>query len=323
MHLPLQRRDTLAARTLRAIFGAAAVASILTGATGCDKQDDASVAVKQTSLAAKPQTLFFVFGDAADPRVLPLATLADGKITPITLDDIGWRDFDRLYFPPGARLSMHHDGLPKGDAVVRRGMWVGNDALYKLPNCQALRPLAAVTLDSAPPADVMLEMLATSDPLLPPPKRAPATASDVDSARALATRVGQHEGLTNSARAELDEVVKAITTSATPHPTLVASFMERGSGLNGVVRHVFLIGDYDEVTHAYMQSYVHVPADSLREYRRFIDHADLTGDGVDEIVLEGWQKQGDSYLMFLQYRESHWREMARSATRWCADPKKS
>lgn len=310
-------------RNLRAIFGAAAVASILTGATGCDKQDADATPVEQTSLAARPKALFFVFGDAADPRVLPVATLADGKITPITLNDIGWRDFDKLYFTQGARIAMYRDGAPMGDAVVRRGMWVGNDALYKLPNCKALRPLAAVTLDSAPPAAVMLELLAASDPLAPTAQRAAVVPADLDSARALATRVGQHEGLTNAARAELDEVVNAVATASTPHPTLIGSFMERGSGLNGIPRHVFLIGDYDEATHAYIQSFVHVPGDSLREYRRFIDHVDLTGDGVDEIVLEGWQKEGDSYLMFLQFRAGHWREIARGATRWCADPRKS
>ncbi len=311
-------------RTLRAIFGAATIASILTGATGCDKQaDDDASAPKQSSLAGKPQTLFFVFGDAADPRVLPLATLADGKITMITLDEPGWRDFDKLYFTAGTRLSMYHAGAPMGDAVVRRGMWSENDALYKLPNCRALRPLAAVTLDSTPPAAVMLELLASSDTLPTMALRAPTTPADVDSARVLATRVGQREGLTNTARSELDEVVLAIATAATPHPTLVGSFMERGSGLNGTPRHVFLIGDYDETTHSYLQSLVHVPTDSLREFRRFIDHVDLTGDGVDEIVLEGWLKEGDSYLMFFQFKAGRWREIARGATRWCADAPKS
>jgi hypothetical protein len=73
-----------------------------------------------------------------------------------------------------------------------------------------------------------------------------------------------------------------------------------------------------------VQSYTHVPAprDSAREYRRLIDHLDLTGDGVDEIVLEGWRTGSDSYLIFLQYRDGHWREIARSATSWCADVKK-
>ena len=301
-----------------------AVASILSLAAGCDKRDSAAPnEPAQTSLANKPRTLFFLFGDKADPRVLPLATLTDGKIKPIALDAAGWRDFDKLYFAAGAILPLYQNGNPVGDAVIRRGMWDGKDALYKLPGCRALRPLAAVTLTGTPASAVMLELLATSDPLPGLASRPAPTTADSDSASALATRVGQHEGLTSTARSELDEVVNVLPTGATSRPTLVGSFMERGSGVNGKPRHVFVIGDYSDSLKSYVQSFVHVPADSLREFRRLIDHADLTGDGVDEIVLEGWRSGGDSYLVFMQYRIGHWREIARGATSWCADAGKS
>jgi hypothetical protein len=65
-----------------------------------------------------------------------------------------------------------------------------------------------------------------------------------------------------------------------------------------------------------------VPQDTVREYRRLIDHLDLTGDGVDEIVLEGWHTGSDSFLVFLHYHDGHWREIARGATSWCGDPPK-
>ena len=66
---------------IRAIFGAAVVASILTLAVGCNKHDaEAFPAAKHTSLAGKPKTLMFIFGDRSDPRVLPLATLVNGEI---------------------------------------------------------------------------------------------------------------------------------------------------------------------------------------------------------------------------------------------------
>ena len=309
---------------LRAIFGVTLVASILSVATACDKRvADESKGPALTSLANKPKTLFFLFGDKSDPRVLPLAMLADGKIKPIQLDADGWRNFDQLYFPAGARLSLLQGGRSVGDAVVRRGMWQGGDALYKLPGCQALRPLAAVTLSGSPISAVMLELLATSEPIVGAAVRPPPTAAETDSAAALTVRIAQHEGFTNTARSELDEVLMAIPTGATGHPTLVGSYMERGSGLNGKPRHVFVMGDYSDSTKSYVQSYVHVPVDSLREFRRLIDHADLTGDGVDEIVLEGWRNGGDSFLVFMQYKAGHWREIARGATSWCADQKKS
>ncbi|MDB4915042.1 MAG: hypothetical protein JWM95_2686 [Gemmatimonadetes bacterium] len=304
------------------MFGFALMASILVLTTACDKRGGDKPLVGKTSLANKPRALLLLFGERSDPRMIPLALLTDGKIRPITLDAAGWKEFDKSYFAPGTRLSLYQDGTAITDAVVRRGMWNGTDApLYKLPGCQALRPLAAVTVDSSVVSAVSLELLATSEALPTLVPRAAATPADLDSARALAIRVAQHEGLTSAARSELDEVVQAINTGATPHPTLVGSFMERGSGLNGKPRHVFMLGDYVDSTHMYLQSFVHVPGDSVREFRRMIDHLDVTGDGVDEIAIEGWHNGGDSYLIFLQYQNGHWRELARGATSWCADRK--
>ena len=296
------------------------VASILSLAAGCDKRaPDRPPLPAQTSLANKPRALFLVFGDKADPRVLPVATLHEGRITPIRLGGDGWRNFDHLYFAVDSKLPLYEDGVQLGDAVIRRGMWEGNNALYKLPGCKSLRPLAAATLSGPPSRDVTLELLATSAPLVTPGMRPPPTRADSDSASAFVTRIAQHEGLTSAARSELDAVLKVIPTGATSHPTVVGSFMERGSGVTGKPRHLFVIGDWSDSTKGYVPSLTQVRGDSLPEFRRLIDHADLTGDGVDELVLEGWQNRGDSYLIFLRYQLGRWREAARGATSWCAD----
>jgi hypothetical protein len=322
MHSFLQRqRDRgRTPASLRAIFGIAVSASILTLASACNKSasDDVPEA-PQTSLAGKPRALLFLFGDRADPRVLPIATLANGEIRPFALDSGGWRNFDKLYFAVGSRMPVYTGGRPFGDAVIRRGMWDRDTALYKLPHCRALRPLAAATLDSLPAAAVMLEMLAMSDPLPSSPQRPAIVPADVDSARAAAVRLSQRAGITNAVRAELDEILRPIHTGATTHATLVTSYLERGSGVNGKPRHVFMIADYQDSAQVYAQSFIHVPLDSAREFRRLIDHVDLTGDGVDEIVLEGWRMSGDSFLIFLKFGAGRWREVARGATSWCAD----
>lgn len=304
------------------MFGRIAIASILTAA-GCGRETpNATPEPPVTNLAGKPRALFLLFGDRTDPRALPIATLVAGKVLPIELDERGWRGFDQLYFPAGGSLAVYQNGQQVADAQIRRGMWSEEAGpLYKLPACRALRPLAAVTLASAPSDAVMLELLATSDPLPALVLRTRSAAADVDSARALAARTGQREGLTTAARAELDLVASALPTGATGHPTLAASYLEQGNGVTGSPRHVFVLGDWSETAHGYTSSFVHVPDDASREFRRMIDHVDLTGDGVDEIVIEGWRIGGESYLIFLQYQQSQWREIARGATSWCADPK--
>lgn len=311
------------ARGLRAIFGGAAAASILTGAVGCDKHAEGETPPlkQQTSLAGKPTVLFLLFGDHNDPRLLPVATIGHGRISPITLDAQGWRKFDGLYFAKGSEMAIYRRGAPLGNAFVKRGMWDGDEPLYKLPGCRALRPLAAATLAAAPPDVVTLELLGTSDPLPPVPAR-PAVGPDLaDSARAVAARVAGREGLSATERADLELTVNAFHTGATGKPTLVASYSERGGGGGSSARHVFLLAD-SSAGGGYDATFVHVAKDSVPEYRRLIDHVDLTGDGVDEIVLEGWRAGGDTYLVVMKYDAGRWHEVARGDNTWCADPPK-
>ena len=306
-------------RHLRAIFGGAAIAGILSLATACDKHSDAAPNAKALSPTNKPNVLFLLFGEKGDPRLLPIATVIRGRVQPISLEAAAWRGFDSLYFSPGTHFPLYEHGARVGDAVVRRGMWDGKDALYKLPGCQALRPMAAVTLSGKPVNAVMLELLATSDSLAGSRPVPSVSKADDDSAAAALVRIGQREGFTTAARSELDVQSRALPTGATAHPTLFGSYMERGSGVNGKPRHLFAMLDYADSAKAYVRSFLHVPADSSREFRRLIDHVDLTGDGVDEVVLEGWKLGGDSFLVILRFANGQWREVARGASSWCAD----
>lgn len=318
--LPGVRGFPADSRSLRVLFGMAAVATILTATTGCDKQAETAEVVHRTSLANRPNIVFLLFGDRNDPRLLPVATTIQGQVAPVSLDAQGWRDFDHLYFRPGTPISLYRDGRPDGDGEIRRGMWDTSGALYTLPRCRSLKPLAAVKPRRADASEVMIERIATSDPLPAAPERRPIPSSAMDSARAVALRVSQREGITRGARARLDLAVSAIHTGATSWPTLVASYLERGGGIYGHPRHVFILADSS--SGGYTPTFVHSAEDSLPEYRRFIDHVDITGDGMDELLLEGWANGGDSYLLFLRYTNGKWREMARGETSWCGDPKK-
>lgn len=316
-----ERRSPTDARRLRAIFGVAVLASILTATTACDKNaETAEVPIRRTSLANRPNVIFLLFGDHADPRLLPVATTIEGQVAAVSLDAQGWRDFDHIYFHPGAPLSLYRDGRPDGNGEIRRGMWDDSGPLYTLPRCRSLKPLAALVPRESEASEVMLERIATSDPLAPAPDRGPVSSRSLDTARAIALKVSQHEGITRNARAGLDLAVYAIRTGATPAPTLVASYMERGGGIQGHPRHLFVLAD--STPGGYAPTFVHSAGDSLPEFRRYIDHVDVTGDGVDELLLEGWENGGDSFLLFMRYTNGRWREMARSEASWCADVKK-
>ena len=290
---------------------------------GCDKQAEGETApvIQQTSLAGKPTVLFLLFGDLADPRLLPVATIGHGRITSITLDAGGWRKFDGLYFKSGAQMAAYRRGASLGNAVIRRGMWDGDEPLYKLPGCRALRPLGAATLATPPPDVVTLELLSTSDPLPSGPVRPEVSAAMSDSAQVVAARIAGREGLTPADRADLELTVTAMHTGATSWPTLVGSYSERGGTAGAGSRHIFVLAD-SATAGGFDASFVHTARDSAPEFRRLIDHADLTGDGVDELVLEGWRAGGDTFLVIMKYEGRRWREVARGGTSWCADAAK-
>jgi hypothetical protein len=303
---------------LRAIFGSVVLAGILTGAVGCDKhRGRPPVVVRKTSLAGKPAMLFLLFGDRTDLRLLPVAMTAQGRIVPITLDHTGWRKFDDLYFGAGTVVPVYRDGAVVAQGHVTRGMWSGDGPLYKLPGCESLRPLAAVTVDSLSSNAPIVELLATSAQLpLPVPRAAPDILY-LDSARVLTAQAAQRQGINRVERGYLALSVRAIHTGASASPTLVGAYVEQTRGTAHRARQIFVLGD--STAAGYAPTLLYVARDSAAEFHRYIDHLDLNGDGIDEIVLEGTRDGGESYLAIMQFVGGKWKESARTATSWCGD----
>ena len=278
-------------------------------------------------LTSKPDILFQVFGERDDPRMIPVAALRNGAIERIELDADGWKSFDGLYMRSPATVALYHDGRKVGDATVRQGMWEKpGEPVYSLPSCRVLTPLAALTLPSGLKAGYTVEYLA-SNATIGKVQDGASMAADVANraAREVAYGVGERSGIAQSSLDSLDFRAVAIHTGATPEPTLVASFIDPGAsdgGVEGTARHVFAIADRSGDRYAATFTHaVNGPA-SNAPYRRYVDHLDLTGDGIDEIVLEGWQPGGDTYLMVLGFKGGKWEEVFRGRSSWCVEKEK-
>lgn len=314
-----------------------AVGLTVTATTGCDKMKAltpdndssamASAVRDELDLAKHPTILFEVFGDRTNPQMVPVGVLESGKLHSIRLSPTGWRNFDRIYNHPGATYTLYQDGRAAGTATVKQGMWSKPDApLYTLPNCQSLIPLAAVSLASKAQVGITVEFLATSAALKQPPAAAALTPSAVASlSREIGFRVAESAHIPRSRLDSLDFHAEALTTGATPNPTLVVSFVdpngEEAASHGEETSYLFALAD--KTGGAYTPSYTRVinGSGAHGEYRRFVDHLDLDGDGVDEIILEGWQNGGDTYLAIMRYKSGHWMEMFRGGTSWCLDPR--
>jgi hypothetical protein len=305
----------------------ALAATILMAGSGCDKQtadaatvDDPAIAsVGDTlDLGQRPYVLYQVFGERGATRMLPVAAITDGRIGPILLGDSGWRRFDLLYHRPGSVYPIYQDGRAVGTATVTHPMW--DDAgtpLYRLPGCESHTPLVAVTVEAPTPGGYFVDQLATDAPVTERPK-ARAVAASASEAREVVAGLVEDLGILPAELAALELRALAVPTGAGSAPSLAIAFADPTGGARapGHARHLFVIADKGDK--GYVPTYVRVvrsTGDS--DYRRYVDHLDLTGDGVDELILEGWSSGRESYLLVLRHRHGRWVEVFTARQSWC------
>lgn len=309
----------------------ALIATILVVASGCDKakamfglrrppEPDGPPPEARLDLSKRPDIFFQLFGERDDPRMVPVAAIIDGAIKPIELTATGWREFDAMYTRSNRSYPLYQDGVNIGEVRVRRGMWERpGQPLYTLPGCRLVTPLSAVALKTSARLSYTVEALATTPGVRVSPKP-PAKPVKGLEARALrvAYDVARAAGIDTGSLRPSAFHFSAINTGATKSPTIVASFLDpEASDRNGTTSHVFALAD--ESGDTYQTTFSHTAAGEVgaAEFRRYIDHLDLNGDGVDEIALEGWRFAGETFLSILGYANGEWHEVFRGRSSWC------
>ena len=317
------------------------LATILMVATGCDKAKEFVRAGQKSTppqlapgeeldLSGKPDVLFQVFGESSDPRMVPIAAIVHGQIKPIRLSASGWRKFDALYQRPGKSYSLYQSGVASGSVDVKRGMWSDSGALYALPGCAALTPMSSVKVNGRPASDFTLEFLASSAQVAPKARTAATMSQDSVNrvARAVARDVATAVGINDAKLDSLNFRAMAFNTGASAAPTILASFIDeaadRPTSIAMRTTHLVIIADRDSSGkyHATFSHRINGPL-AAAAFRRYFDHLDINGDGTDEIVLQGWQFGGDTFLSVLGWREAKWQEIYRTRANWCLDERKA
>jgi hypothetical protein len=306
--------------------------------SACDKAPDQNVnqvlpiGVAELDLKSNPRIIFQVFGDATSPKIMPIATVIDGAVAPIGLTRAGWRTFDSTFFAPGTKYNVFNDDAPSGSVTVTRGMWAtGDTALYPLPGCTELRPLGAVTLEVARRSnEPTVELIATSFTPVPhpgTPKPFPPTATIAKMGRDFGLAVGTANAMDKEELDSLDFIARMIRSGTRPDPTLLVSFIDQQAGdiAPGMGHTSHLLALFDKVDTGYVATYRHVKSGDAKtvEFQRVLDHLDVDGDGIDELILEAWRYGGTPDLVVLGFKANQWHEILRSSSKWCLDPPKN
>ena len=287
------------------------------------------IGAEPLDLSAHPQLLFQVFGDKAEPKMMPIAAVVNGLIRPIGLTRQGWRDLDSAYFGAGAKYTIYVDDQAQGTVSVTRGMWAGQEEpSYPLPGCRDLKPLASVTLDAMVKTDEpTVEYIASTAPLKPHPATAKTMMSPAAIAsmgRTLGHALGMRSQMDKEELDSLDFIARFVVTGARKEPTLLASFIDAQAGDlgpgKGHTSHILAL--FDKIDTGYVATYRHVKSGNAKsvEFQRVLDHVDVDGDGVDEIIVESWLYAGSNELVVLGFKADQWHEVLRAPSKWCLDP---
>lgn len=317
------------------IPSSALILATLAAAAACDKAPPPDpnqvlpTGAPALDLSSKPQILFQVFGDKAEPKMMPIAAIVGGTIQPIGLSRQGWRDLDSTYFADSTKYDVWVNDAITGSVTVKRGMWAGQDEpLYPLPGCKDLRPLASVSLSLLKASnEPTVEFIAASSPLTPHPR----VTSAMPSTETIA-RLGRQHGLALGIRSAMDKeeldsldfIARMLITGARTEPTLLVSFIDQQAGdLGPGVGHTsHILALFDKVDTGYVATYRHVKSGEAKtvEFQRLVDHIDVDGDGVDEMIIESWHYAGSNELVVLNFKAGQWHEALRAPSRWCLDP---
>ena len=240
-----ERRSPTDARRLRAIFGVAVLASILTATTGCDKNAETAEVVHRRRASRTGRTSCSSCSATTPIRgCCPSPRRSRGQVAPVSLDAQGWRDFDHIYFRPGRpALAVSRRAAGRRGRDPARDVGRPAAALHASP-----LPLPEAARRAGPSAVRGQRGDAGAHRHERPARAAPGSRSG--SAPVPSTRRARSRSRSRSTRASPAtrarssiSPVYAIRTGATHAPTLVASYMERGGGIQGHPRHLFVLAD--------------------------------------------------------------------------------
>jgi len=313
----------------RAALVLAATLLALPAACGTSKTDQpvsdaiAPAGTPPLDLSTKPQLLLQVFGERNDPRLLPVAAVVNGVIRPIGLTPRGWKDLDSMYFETGAKYAIYHDDIQFGQVEVAK-----ERPHTPLPGCRLQKPIAAATLTFKDThTDQTVEFIASTAPLAmhAPYKGVLPTAAEIAKlGRALGHAVGKKAAMDEAELDSLDFHARMLNTGASSEPTLLVSFIDPNGGDLGPgaghASHLFILAE--KVGDAYEPTYRHAVSGDAKtvEFQRVVDHLDVNGDGVDEIILEAWRYASEPDLVVLSFKAGTWHEALRVKQSWCLDP---
>jgi hypothetical protein len=248
-------------------------------------------------------------------RIEPIATMEDSVLTPVQTsclsDGPTPEDFTAKYLLPGRKYAVLFGGTSAGEGQVDEQNPSAATASLTYTGAVKIRGQVRALATNGEPADFRAA------------SREPATAEQRGAAIALAREIfSQHgvpEALLSKVRAEY--VTRTYLTPS-PEPSLIGSFTLEAGDHEGLLHSIFFVASQPGEKLVPELLWVHISESEIdEEHLRFVDHADLFGNGKDEIVakLVSLETQTHRYVIFRRTKDgTHWEQIFKTEPLGCS-----
>jgi|HubBroStandDraft_1064217.scaffolds.fasta_scaffold10052_4 hypothetical protein len=245
----------------------------------------------------------------------PIATVEDSVLTPVQTnclsDASASEDFSAKYIHPGTKYSLLFGGAAIGEGQVREQNRSAATASLTYTGTMKIRGQVRALATNADRNDFRVA------------SREAATAEQRAAALALAREIfsehGIPEALLSNVRAEY---VTRTYLAPSPQPSLIGSFTLDAGGNEGLVHTLFFVAAQPSEKLIPELLWLHLSENETdEEHLRFVDHADLFGDGQDEVVakLVSLQTETHRYIIFRRTKDgAHWEQIFKTEPLGCS-----
>jgi hypothetical protein len=245
----------------------------------------------------------------------PIATVEDSVLTPVQTscfsDTLTPEDFSSKYLQSGRKYNLFFGGTSVGEGQVGEANRSTATASLTYAGSLKIRGQVRALATNRGPGDFRAV------------SREPATAEQRGAALALAREIFRQHGIREVLLPKVrGEYVTRTYLAPSPEPSLIASFSVNAGDNEGLLHSLFFVASQlgDKLQPEFL--WIHLSeSETNEEHLRFVDHADLFGNGQDEVVakLVSLETQTHRYVVFRRTKDgAHWEQIFRTEPLGCS-----
>jgi hypothetical protein len=245
----------------------------------------------------------------------PIATVEDSVLTPVQTsclsDTLTPEDFSSKYLQSGRKYALLFGGASVGEGQVGEPNRSATTASLTYAGSLKIRGQVRALATNREPGDFRVA------------SREPATGEQRGVALALAREIFSQHGIPEALLPKVRaEYVTRTYLAPSPQPSLIGSFSLDAGDNEGLRHSIFFVASQPGERLQPEFLWIHLSeSETDEQHLRFVDHADLFGNGQDEVVakLVSLETQTHRYVAFRRTKDgAHWEQIFRTEPLGCS-----